>query len=79
MTQAKETPHEAGRRIVHEANVALARRGNSWAIDDLRRTHPFLASLIVANREAEIAFRARVIFSLRVNAPRPLIDVTSIT
>lgn len=53
-----ETARQAARRIVHESEVALARRGDRQSLAYLRQHDPFEYERIMAL----IAFRARVLF-----------------
>lgn len=63
---------DIARRIVHEATVALAKRGDHYALNDLRCTHPWVAESIVSMRE----FRIRTFYGFRVSQPTRLCDVT---
>lgn len=67
-----ETPKQAGVRIVHEATVGLAKRGDRHALADLRRTHPWVAHSIVWMRE----FHAVTRLGMKVVRPTRLFDVT---
>ena len=71
-----ETTQQAARRIVHEATLALARRGDRHALRDLERSHPSMAEAILRDRQDRFAFRARVMFGLTAGWRSPsLLDV----